>query len=196
MNGPGVSPAQAAAYSQLLGAAVAKGFLPAARPGVRGEDLNLVSAAFVAEEAGVSISVEEYDHLTEYVAGAASPAPPAPILVRVSGTTRSGATRVVSGTVEGGSPKVVQVDHWAQFPAFPPTGHVLVLNNQDKPGAVAQVTRGLAEADANIAFLGVARQQQGGPALTVALTDSRLPAATLARLEAHPDVFNVATASL
>mgnify|MGYP005995272731 CR=1 FL=1 len=194
-NGAGVSAAQAAAYSSLMGAAAARGFVPATRPDVRAEDLNLVSAAHRAGDYGIDVQVEALDPLAEFAADTPASTLEHSTLVRVPATTKSGQRRVVAGAMEQGKPKIVQVDHWANFPAFPPTGHVLLLNNMDKPGAVAAVTAQLAEAQLNIAFLGVARQSQGAPALTVAVTDAKVPKPLLLRLRQNPDVFNVAAAS-
>ncbi len=194
-NGPGVSAAQAAAYSSLMAAAAARGFVPATRPDVRGEDLNLVSAAHRAEDYGIKVQVEALDPLAEFAADTPASTLEHATLVRVTATTKSGQRRVVAGTMEQGKPKIVQVDHWANFPAFSPSGHVLLLNNMDKPGAVAAVTAQLADAQLNIAFLGVARQTAGAPALTVAVTDAKVPKPLLIRLRESRDVFNVAAAS-
>jgi len=194
-NGPGVAPAQAAAYSSLMAAAAARGFVPATRPDVRAEDLNLVSAAHRAGDFGISVQVEVLDPLAEFAADTPASTLEHATLVRVTATTKSGQRRVVAGAMEQGKPKIVQVDHWANFPSFAPAGHVLLLNNMDKPGAVAAVTAQLAEAQLNIAFLGVARQSEAAPALTVAVTDAKVPKPLLLRLRQNPDVFNVAAAT-
>ena len=200
MTGPTVPKATQAAYRQLLGAAAARGALPAARPSVRGDTLNLVSATHVSEEQGIPVQVAELDLLMEYVSGAAAACESGlaghPLLVRVAATTASGAAREVTGTVEGGKVRVVQVDAWPSFPAFTANGHVALLSNVDRPGAVAAITQELAGEGVNIAFLGVARQQEGAPALTVVVTDSKLPKSLQQRLIATGEVSSISVASL
>lgn len=114
--------------------------------------------------------------------------------VRVTVVSSSGSQSVTGSVIEG-TPRVVQVDLWQHFPSFVPEGHVLLFNNLDKPGAVGRVTSLLADNNINIASLSVARQYPGSPALSVIISDQRVPAEVKAKVEALDGISNVRTVS-
>lgn len=174
-----------AGVGELLKAAVIKGLLPTL-PGLDAGDgdVNLVNAALLADEAALRVAVK----------AAPSPSGPYANAVRLTLMGPAG-TRTVTGSVIEGAPRVVQVDHWQSFPSFSPEGHVLLFNNLDKPGTVGKVASVLADNNINIASLAIARQYPGSPALSVILSDQRVPAEVKAKIEALDGISGVLTAS-
>lgn len=170
----------------LLKSAVLKGLIPALpNSDFEVESVNLINAALLADEANLRVATK---------ANAVASTGPYADTVTVSVTTPSGSRSVV-GAVIGRQPRIVQVDHWQGFPSFAPDGHVLLFNNLDKPGAVGKVTSALADNNINIASLAVARQYPGSPALSVIISDQRVPADVKAKIELLDGVSGVSTAS-
>jgi hypothetical protein len=61
-------------------------------------------------------------------------------LVSVEAVWEDGCESVISGSVLGTTPHIVQVDNYQDAFAFKPEGnYVLTFRNEDKPGAVLQV---------------------------------------------------------
>ena len=75
-------------------------------------------------------------------------------------------------------------------------GNILLYNNIDKPGTVSRITAVLSEHNINISRLAVARQHAGSPALSVVVTDARIPSEVAARIAALDGITSVRTASL
>lgn len=58
---------------------------------------------------------------------------------------------------------------------IPISEHLLVLIYQDRPGVIGSLGRILGEADINIAGMQVARNSEGGQALSLLTVDSSVP---------------------
>jgi len=72
----------------------------------------------------------------------------------------------VSGTLFAtGQPRIVRIDGMDVDVA--PQGPVLIVRNQDKPGAISHITTVLAKNGVNIARMSVGRDEPGGKAVTV-----------------------------
>lgn len=115
-------------------------------------------------------------------------------VIQVTAASGSG-QRSARGAIDAGQPRVIGIDHWSSFPSFAPRGSVLLVQNTDKPGAIGQVARVLANEGTNIAQMSVARQHPGSPALCVLLLDDRVTKATRQRIAGLDGIYSVATAS-
>jgi D-3-phosphoglycerate dehydrogenase len=176
---------EGANVTDLMKAALLKGLLPTLPSvDIEASDVNLVNAALLADEVHLKVAVKQ------------SPSPTGPYAsaIRVTVVGPSGSRSVVGSVIEG-QPRVVQVDHWQSFPTFAPEGHVVLFNNFDKPGAVGKVTSVLADNNINIASLAIARQYIGSPALSVIITDQRVPSEVKAKIADLDGISNVSTAS-
>ncbi|HWQ61098.1 MAG TPA: L-serine ammonia-lyase, iron-sulfur-dependent subunit beta [Negativicutes bacterium] len=99
-------------------------------------------------------------------------------------TGASGQTRQVTGaSVGGGNILVTRID---EYPVRV-TGqyHTLITIHDDKPGVIAVVTRELAQAGVNIAFMQVSRNERGAEALMVIEADEPIPTAVVPLVRAN-----------
>lgn len=154
----------------------------AALSGVLGEVLNervnLVNAAVLAAEAGLTVTedwtsvAEAYQHEVE-----------------VSLDTAFG-VRNIRGALFGRSEaRIVGLDGYEL--ELRPEGVMLFYRNVDRPGMLAAVGALVAEAGVNIGAMAIGRRGEGGAALTVMHLDDHLSARTLSAIEAVDGLMDV-----
>ena len=115
-------------------------------------------------------------------------------LLRLRVETDRGET-LVSGTLYGNDePRVVEIDKVAV--ECLPSGHMLVIHNQDVPGVIGQLGRLLGEADVNIGGLQLGRLDGTDRAISIVLVDSPVPADTVERIRQIPEVTRVTPARI
>jgi D-3-phosphoglycerate dehydrogenase len=105
--------------------------------------------------------------------------------------TLRGAGHELAGTLAGhrGEPRLVVVDgHQIDVP---PSPHMVVVRNDDRPGMIGLVGTVLGDAGVNIADMGLSRSRQPGSALMVIATTGAVPDEVLARLAASPGILSV-----
>lgn len=148
-----------------------------------GEAVNFVNAEKIAESRGIEVVRSVYHSSGEY-----------PELVGVTLSGETGSVEV-AGTVFGDSdPRVVRLEGYRL--EFRAKGRLLVLRNSDVPGVVGTLGTFLGEAGINIAEIHLARKTGGGEALAVLRLDQAPPEATVAALEALPEVSRVRVVDL
>ena len=74
---------------------------------------------------------------------------------------------------------------------LPPTRHLLVVRNDDRPGMIAAVTSALAEASINIDDMRVGHDPDGAAAMQVIATTPEVPAAVQDRLRGADGIVSV-----
>lgn len=116
--------------------------------------------------------------------------------VTVHVETKSKQKLLVQGSVFGEDPRVVRVNEYSDFPAFRPSGNLLLFNNQDRPGAIAAILKELADAQVNIANFGLARHENVPLALGILSLDSPPPPEAIAALQKLPSVEKLLFAQL
>ena len=100
----------------------------------------------------------------------------------------SAGTTAVAGTIIRNEPHIVRVnDCWIDI--VPTGGHWLFSDHLDRPGVIAAVAKVTGEADINISYMHVARQQPRGKALMILALDEPLTKAHLKRILAIPDIY-------
>jgi D-3-phosphoglycerate dehydrogenase len=110
-------------------------------------------------------------------------------------TVRAG-DHALAGTLVGlrGEPRIVMVDdHTVDVP---PSPHMLVVRNEDRPGMIGAVGSALGRADINIAGIHVGQSASGVAALMVLATSSPVPPEVVAELAATPGIVSVHAADL
>ena len=107
-------------------------------------------------------------------------------------TLRAG-VRNVSATLAGRrrEARIVIVDD--HLTDIPPSEHMLVVKNDDRPGAIGRVATALGNANINISNMDVGKTEQPGSALMLIATSSHVPEELLAELRTMPGIVSVAT---
>ncbi|MBW1987989.1 MAG: phosphoglycerate dehydrogenase [Deltaproteobacteria bacterium] len=151
--------------------AVLKGFLSRALK----DDVNFINAVVLAKERGITVTESTRKAEDDFINL---------VTVSVSG---EGFRRAVGGTIYGKKePKIVRIDDFRL--EMVPHGHVLLVHNEDRPGAIGSIGTLLGDAGVNIARMTVGQEKDGDRNFIVLETDIPVPDKTLADLRALPVV--------
>ena len=133
---------------------VAKGLLAGT-----GQTVSFVNALSVAKEQGLTIESKNTTTAFDYLN-----------MIKIEGGEHS-----IAGTVVGlkGEHRIVMVD--AHTVDVPPSEHMIVLRNDDRPGVIGKVGTILGENGINIADMNVGRSKDGLGALMVISTQNPVP---------------------
>ncbi len=142
------------------------------------DDVNAVNAPVIAQEMGIKItetaSAEAKDYLT---------------LVTVTVITTEMSNRV-AGTIFGKSDaRVVQLNNFRL--EMIPEGHLALIHNMDKPGAIGSIGTTLGKNNINIGRMQVGQEKEGERNIIILSTDTSLPEDVVAQLTALPMVKTV-----
>ncbi|AIZ45526.1 3-phosphoglycerate dehydrogenase [Deinococcus radiopugnans] len=134
---------------------------------------NMINARALAKERGLNLAVREQtdspDYQTEVIVKVSTQGP-------AQGPDKA-RTRTVGGTVFGRSPRLTRLRDYRV--ELEPEGYILIASNQDKPGAVAQLSTLLGTWGVNIAGMALGRAARGGEALFTLTLDEGLSAEQL-----------------
>jgi D-3-phosphoglycerate dehydrogenase len=143
------------------------------------DDVNFVNASVIAKERGIKVtesrSVEAEDFTN---------------LITIHAATSKG-TNTVSGTIFGKhEPRIVRINT-SRLEVIP-EGHLLLIFNEDKPGAIGSIGTVLGKHNINIARMHVGRETKKGSRNVIFLdTDTPTPPKTLKEIRALPMVKSV-----
>ncbi len=102
---------------------------------------------------------------------------------------KGGETCRVAGTFYGKSARIVHIaGHNVETS---PSGRLLFVENDDRPGIVGQVGTMLGEAEVNIANMALSRTEDHSRAVTVIEVDTEPTAALLDTLKSTPGIIRV-----
>lgn len=142
------------------------------------DEVNFVNAPVIAKERGIrvtesrSMEAEDFTNLITIDAEAAEDA------------------NTVSGTIFGKQePRIVRINT-VRLEAIP-EGHLLLIYNLDKPGAIGSIGTVLGQHNINIARMHVGREEQGERNVVFLDTDTPVPQEILDELRALPLVKSV-----
>ena len=133
------------------------------------QPVNMVNANLVAERMGLVVEERKSTQ-----GGAFSNL----VTLTLEGAT---GTRVVSGTLFEGAPRIVGLRDYTMD--FLPEPHMLLLSYQDRPGMIGKIGTVLGQHDINIAFMNLGRREKKGEAMVILSVDSPVPAAVVAELQ-------------
>ncbi|MDQ2868938.1 MAG: phosphoglycerate dehydrogenase [Verrucomicrobiota bacterium] len=150
--------------------AVLKGFLQSAG----GKEVNEVNAPAFAESLGLKITETRLSAPGDYSD-----------MLELSATAE-GQSVSVGGAFFGATPRIVSIN--TRPVEARPSGVLLVLENNDRPGMVGRIGTLLGTHGVNIATMSLSRNQAGGTALTVLNLDSALTEDLLAEIRASDDI--------
>ncbi|MFB6362542.1 phosphoglycerate dehydrogenase [Paenibacillus elgii] len=139
------------------------------------EGVNIVNAMHLAKTRGLNVVIQKSSAAKSFTN-----------LVSVTLKTKQ-EERVLAGTLLSGyGERIVQID---QFPVdFAPSGHLLLISHNDKPGIIGKVGTLLGDNGVNIATMQVGRKVVGGSAIMVLTTDKETPKEVLDRLIQLPEL--------
>jgi D-3-phosphoglycerate dehydrogenase len=161
----------AGATTAILTLAVLKGVFAAGTE----EPVSYVNAPQLAEERGLEIREVTTATTRDYVN-----------LITLRSTDHS-----LAGTLSGprSEPRIVLVDdHTVEVP---PSEHMLVVRNDDRPGMIGVVGVVLGEAGVSISSMAVGPSQAANTALMVLSTDRSVPDDAFARLRASDGILDI-----
>jgi len=142
------------------------------------DDVNFVNAIILAKERGIRVTETTHSESKDYLN-----------LITVS-TISSEATNTVAGTLFGKKePRVVKIDNFRV--EMVPQGHLVLINNIDKPGAIGSIGMTLGENDINIDLMQVGQDKEGERNIIFLRTDIPIPNDVLEKLHALPFVKSV-----
>lgn len=137
---------------------------------VSDEPVNLINAPHLARRRGIAVVERKGGEQIPYTN----------LLTLALRTDRG--QRMVGGTVYDGEPHVVRLDGYPLDLALH-GGHILVTHHLDRPGVIGKVGTLLGQADINISWMQVGRQQPRGEALMVLGVDEPIPPDVLQRVK-------------
>jgi len=142
------------------------------------DDVNFVNAIILAKERGIRVTETTHSESKDYLN-----------LITVS-TISPEATNTVAGTLFGKKePRVVKIDNFRV--EMVPQGHLVLINNIDKPGAIGSIGMTLGENDINIDLMQVGQDKEGERNIIFLRTDIPIPNDVLEKLHALPFVKSV-----
>ena len=161
--------------TRLLTLAVMKGFFSRTTD----DPVSYVNAPQVADRRGIEVKETSSTVSREFVN-----------LV----TVRIG-DHAVAGTLTGlrSMPRLVMIDDHAL--ELPPSGHLVVVRNDDRPGVIGRVGSVLGDGDINITDMVVGRSESGEGALMALITAQPPPPEVLANLADSDGVLDVKSVS-
>lgn len=169
--------------ANLRGEPIVAAALKGLMSGFLDQQLNYVSAPFIARERGIMVTETRSRESSDYIN-----------TLSLKVVTPS-AVHEVAGAVFGTSViRIVRIDDYRI--EVPPEGHFLMLHNRDVPGVVGAVGTILGQAGINIAGLELGRDRAGGMALSLMQVDGPVPAAVLEDLKTHPAIIAASTVRL
>jgi D-3-phosphoglycerate dehydrogenase len=158
---------------RLLTLGVLKGVLGP----VADEPVSFVNAPRIAESRGLVVRESNSSSAQDFVN-----------LITLRGTVGDRPVHV-AGTLGGHQqvPRIVGIDE--HIVDLPPSRHMLVVHNDDRPGMIGTVGTILGEAGVNISDMDVGRGPSGNHALMIIAVDTRVQAATIEALQAKPGIL-------
>lgn len=149
--------------------AVLKGFLKL----MVGDDVNFVNALHLAKEMGIRVTESASADAEEFIN-----------LIRVKVVTTH-MDNTVAGTIYGKKdPRIVQINTFRL--ELIPSGHLALIHNLDKPGAIGSIGTTLGKHQINIGRMQVGQEEEGNRNIIFLCTDTMIPEPVLKELRELP----------
>jgi D-3-phosphoglycerate dehydrogenase len=141
-------------FSEVITAAALKGFLDIHQS----KDTNYINAFTMAKECGINLEQKFEKENPDYTN-----------LIRIE-LENGTAKRMIGGTVLGEKEvRIVMIDQF--LVEFKPEGNIIIYNNLDKPGVIANVTQLLLKHNLNVAYIALSRDEEKNVAMTAIVVD-------------------------
>jgi len=166
-------------FSEVIAAAALKGFLDVRQS----SDTNYINVFTLAEELGITLEQKFEKENPDYTN-----------LIRVeleNGTKK----RMIGGTVFGDKAiRIVMIDQF--LVEFKPEGNIIIYNNIDKPGVIANVTQHLLQHNLNVAYVALSRDEEKLLAMTAIVVDGSVNTSLLDEIKQVDGVSDAAIVSI
>jgi D-3-phosphoglycerate dehydrogenase len=163
-----------------LTVAIIKGLLSSA---MHDSMVNYVNAPLMAKERGIKVVESKSDAIEDFAN-----------LITISFVSATD-SQTVSGTVlKTGEERILKINGF-DIEAVP-SGHLLILNQTDKPGIIGKVGTIIGQENVNIGGMQLSRIGVGGKAISVWNLDGAIPEHTLSKINKLPEITSVAMVSL
>jgi D-3-phosphoglycerate dehydrogenase len=151
---------------------------------VAGKEVNAVNVMSITENLGIQLEERKTSDLKDYTE-----------LVQIIAVSTEGENSI-AGTFYGSpnNPRIVRINDTPVEAT--PQGVLFLMANRDRPGIVGHIGTLMGKHKVNIASMSLAREKQGGEALTVLNLDSVPDEKCLAEIQKDPDIFWVKIARL
>ncbi|HVN91375.1 MAG TPA: phosphoglycerate dehydrogenase [Candidatus Binataceae bacterium] len=169
--------------ANLRGEPIIAGALKGLLSGFLDQNLNYVSAPFIARERGITVTETRSRESSDYIN-----------TITVTVRTAKGQHEVAGAVFGSHAIRIIRIDGYRI--EAPTEGYFLMLHNRDVPGVVGAVGTMIGEAGVNIAGLELGRDRAGGMALSFFEVDGPVPAAVLEKLKTHPAIVSASTLRL
>lgn len=140
------------------------------------EGVNFVNARLIAKERGIKITEAKATDAEDFAN-----------LVATTVVTDRGESQIDGTLFTRTDPRIVRFHQF--YVDAVPSGSMLIVRNQDKPGMIGRIGSILGSKGINIGWMTLGRTTQGGDALVIINVDQPLPDAVLAELKQTPSVL-------
>jgi D-3-phosphoglycerate dehydrogenase len=142
------------------------------------ETVNFVNAPFIAKERGIEVKETKSRDSGDYQS-------------LISLKVKSPVSEIhIAGTLfSKKDPRIVKIDNFSV--EIMPEGHMLVMNNNDKPGVIGNIGTLLGKNKINIARMHFGRETAGGRAISVVNIDSPVTVKILKEIKKLPNILDV-----
>ncbi len=145
---------------------------------IMGESINYINAIDLAKERGIKLQEILSQDETEFLN-----------LVSLEITSDKETFSLWGTLTANNKPRIVKVNKI--YVEAIPDGHIIFINNNDRPGIVGAVGTILSQANINIGSISFGREVQGGLVVSVVNVDSEVPQETIDRLKHTKDILFV-----
>ncbi len=142
------------------------------------DDVNFVNANFIAKERGIKVTETASAESEDFIN-----------LITVKGITAD-KTTTIAGTIFGKKDqRIVRINNFRL--EMHPSGHLALIHNLDKPGAIGSIGTTLGKNSINIGRMQVGQEEEGARNIILLKTDSPIPEPVVEELRALPMVKSV-----
>ena len=140
--------------------------------------VNYVNAPVIAKDRGIEVKEVKGGDTGDFSS-----------MIRVRVEAGKKAHRMAGTLYSRKDPRIVEIDNFQV--EMVPEGHMLLLQNVDRPGVIGTVTSTLGQHNVNIARMQCSREERGGNALLIIGLDAPLPSGMLQTITHGPNILSV-----
>ena len=147
------------------------------------ETVNFVNAIALAKERSIKVKEEKSSEIQDFTN-----------LINLKVKTEKGTCSIAGTLFTKKEPRIVKINEF--YVEAIPQGHMLIINNIDKPGIIGNLGNVLGKHKVNIAGMTFGRMKKGGRAITVLNIDSGVDDKLLNKIKKLDHIMEVKTITL